>query len=245
MSGWNPSWLIQPLPYTRQHVLSAYQSTCVECAFSVKLCGSKDKVQAFSKNSASGKGDTQTSQSSMEQLRLKPECPGLMFFPLHALIRRAWGDWITHCFWKGDPCGCPICPQGRIMRTKIKKKKQKKNLFCLSWKLLNLDDGYTGFMIVFFLLLCIEFLNNTKTCFFYRMTRSRLSQTFSVLHQLPGHPSPAVPLITSIKPNSTVRQVSTSIQVLVMEGSIPLFSLQRLPSVGPKRQSHPFLGKEL
>ena len=125
------------------------------------------------------------------------------------------------------------------------KKKNKTKTFCLSWKLLNLDDGYTGFMILFFLLLCIEFLNNTKTCFFYRMNRTRLSQTFSVLHQLPGHPSPTVPHVTSIKPNSTVRQVSTSIQVLVMEGSIPLFNLQRLPSVGPKRQSHPFLGKEL
>ena len=62
----------------------------------------------------------------MEQLRLKPECPGLVFFPLYALIRRTWGDWLTHCFWKGDPCGihfCPICTQGKIMKTKIKKKK--------------------------------------------------------------------------------------------------------------------------
>lgn len=96
-------------------------------------------------------------------------------------------------------------------------------------------------MIVFFLLLCIEFLNNTKLAF-YRQTRTRWSQISLVLHQLPGHPSPPSPM-SPIKPNSTVRQVSTSIQVLVMEGSIPLH-LQRPQCWAREEVPPPFLGKD-
>lgn len=74
-------------------------------------------------------------------------------------------------------------------------------------------------------------------CFFSnRITRKRSPHTSVINFQEPPPPPPSPTNVPSVTSHSTARQVSESAPVLVGEGGVPLFDVQRLPSVGSKRQ---------
>ena len=111
-----------PLPDTRQHVLTAHSVlSSVDPKIKSKLSlRAQHLVKETHKHLRVAWSNWDSNPSALDWCSF-----------LYTALLGGHGETITQCFWQGDPCGvhfCPICSQGRIMKTKIKKKNKPQTL---------------------------------------------------------------------------------------------------------------------